>query len=126
MGKPLISVANPAVMNNHQHEFLEALEELGLVTYCRNLEDLPALILRHQRISRRLETDSQLANELMARIAALPCQPRRKNSWLRRLAQNFLARCAIDVADVLRQQVSQELPWELLIDPRSGDHVTRS
>jgi beta-1,4-N-acetylglucosaminyltransferase len=43
---PLISVANPDVQDNHQDEFLEALEHVGYVTYCRDLTTLPDLIQR--------------------------------------------------------------------------------
>ena len=43
-GLLLISVANPHLQDNHQHEFLEAMGELGYVLYCRDLAALPDLI----------------------------------------------------------------------------------
>lgn len=43
-GLRLISVSNPYVSDNHQHEFLEALERRGFLTYCRDLTTLPRLI----------------------------------------------------------------------------------
>ena len=43
-GIPLISVANPDVKDNHQHEFLEALESVNALTYCRELESLGGAI----------------------------------------------------------------------------------
>ena len=43
-GLRLISVANPSMIDNHQHEFLEALESLGYVKYCRELTKLPEFI----------------------------------------------------------------------------------
>jgi UDP-N-acetylglucosamine transferase subunit ALG13 len=43
-GVRLVSVSNPALMDNHQHEFLEALERKGLTRYCRDLKDLGACI----------------------------------------------------------------------------------
>jgi UDP-N-acetylglucosamine transferase subunit ALG13 len=43
---PLISVANPDVQDNHQNEFLGALEHEGYVTYCRDLERISDLIQR--------------------------------------------------------------------------------
>lgn len=43
-GLRLISVRNPSLVDDHQAEFLEAMEERGLVRYCRNLEELPSLV----------------------------------------------------------------------------------
>lgn len=43
-GLRLISVRNPNVMDNHQHEFLEALERKGITLYCRDLANIPAVI----------------------------------------------------------------------------------
>lgn len=43
-GLRLISVCNPHMIDNHQHEFLEALEQRGLTRYCRQLDQLPGLI----------------------------------------------------------------------------------
>jgi beta-1,4-N-acetylglucosaminyltransferase len=43
-GLSLISVANPQVQDNHQHEFLAALERQGYLCYCRDLSRLPELI----------------------------------------------------------------------------------
>jgi len=43
-GLRLISVSNPSMIDNHQHEFLDALERKGLLRYCRVLTELPAYI----------------------------------------------------------------------------------
>jgi beta-1,4-N-acetylglucosaminyltransferase len=43
-GIRLISVSNPEVADDHQAEFLDALDARGLVRYCKRLEDLPAFI----------------------------------------------------------------------------------
>lgn len=43
-GLRLISVSNPNLSDNHQREFLESLEQRGLIKYCRNLVALPTLI----------------------------------------------------------------------------------
>jgi UDP-N-acetylglucosamine transferase subunit ALG13 len=43
-GLRLISVSNPSMIDNHQHEFLEALEKRGLILYCRELAQLPDFI----------------------------------------------------------------------------------
>jgi beta-1,4-N-acetylglucosaminyltransferase len=43
-GLKLISVANSHVQDNHQHEFLEALELDGYLRYCRDLSQLADLI----------------------------------------------------------------------------------
>lgn len=48
-GLRLVSVANPRMQDNHQHELLEALSERGLVRYCRdlaNLREMTAAALR--------------------------------------------------------------------------------
>lgn len=39
-----ISVCNPELIDNHQHDFLAALAERNLVNYCRNLSELPHVI----------------------------------------------------------------------------------
>lgn len=44
LNKPLISVANPHVKDNHQAEFLEKLEKLGCLHYLRDLHDLAAAV----------------------------------------------------------------------------------
>jgi len=46
IGTRLVSVRNPTMSADHQDEFLSALERLGLVSYCRNLADLPTVIRR--------------------------------------------------------------------------------
>lgn len=43
-GLRLVSVCNPGVIDNHQHEFLDALADKGLTRYCRVLADLPGLV----------------------------------------------------------------------------------
>jgi beta-1,4-N-acetylglucosaminyltransferase len=43
-GLPLISVANPMMQDNHQHEFLEMIESFGLTHYCRDLKYLVRII----------------------------------------------------------------------------------
>lgn len=43
-GLRLISVSNPGMIDNHQDEFLEALERRGFVTYCKDHDRLPELI----------------------------------------------------------------------------------
>jgi UDP-N-acetylglucosamine transferase subunit ALG13 len=45
-GLRLISVSNPTMIDNHQHEFLEMLEAHGLINYCRDLCELPTFIRR--------------------------------------------------------------------------------
>jgi len=45
-GLRLVSVSNPSMIDNHQHEFLDALERKGLILYCRKLAELPACIRR--------------------------------------------------------------------------------
>jgi len=44
-GLNLISVANHRVKDNHQHEFLEAMEKSGYLRYCREMSKLPEMIL---------------------------------------------------------------------------------
>lgn len=43
-GRRLVSVRNPDMADDHQHEFLSELDTMGLVSYCRNLKDLPKYI----------------------------------------------------------------------------------
>jgi beta-1,4-N-acetylglucosaminyltransferase len=43
-GLRLISVRNPHMIDDHQNEFLEALEGRGLIRYCRDLGELPEYI----------------------------------------------------------------------------------
>lgn len=48
-GLRLISVSNPSMIDNHQNEFLEALDSRGYVRYCRRLSELPQLIQAYLR-----------------------------------------------------------------------------
>jgi beta-1,4-N-acetylglucosaminyltransferase len=44
LGVRFVSVCNSSLIDNHQDEFLEALESKGMIRYCRDLKLLPALI----------------------------------------------------------------------------------
>jgi beta-1,4-N-acetylglucosaminyltransferase len=119
MGKPLISVANPAMLDNHQHEFLLALEQLQLVTYCRNLAELPGMIAAQRvRSVRQLGDSSRLVTALDRLIVGLPRRARRNGSLLTRVADWFAGRYAIDVASTRRRPHQATDLWHLLIDPR--------
>jgi beta-1,4-N-acetylglucosaminyltransferase len=53
LGTPLISLANPSLKDNHQHEFLELMESRNFLIYCRNLDDLGNLILEKRSFKTR-------------------------------------------------------------------------
>lgn len=118
MGKPFISVSNPAMKDNHQHDFLIALESLGWVTYCRRVEDMPDLILSYQRMPKHVLPTSKLAKEMTGVIASLP-EKNRASSYLGRIAYRLASRWEIDVRETLRpRDATLHLPEELLVDPR--------
>jgi beta-1,4-N-acetylglucosaminyltransferase len=91
LGKPLVSVANPALQDNHQVEFLEALEELGLVTYCRDLAQLPSAIAAAKARAQTATTRTRLADDLDARLSTLRTRDRgTPDRWIRRLGERLL------------------------------------
>ena len=118
MGKPFISVSNPAMKDNHQHNFLSALESLGVVTYCRKVEDVPDLIRGYDRIPKSVLPATKLAKEITALIASLP-ERSRASSHLGRIAYRVASRWEIDVRETLRTRdaTSHLLPEDLLVDP---------
>ena len=117
MGKPLISVSNPALSDNHQHEFLEALEAIGLVTYCRNVEDLPKLIAAPPPGAALTTPRSKLAAELAMQIDRLERRRRVRRPVLERAVSLLLRGMELDVSGVLRPALPPALPTSLLIDP---------
>lgn len=123
MGKPLISVSNPDVSGNHQHEFLEALEALGLVTYCRDLADLPRLLASPLPSAMLSSGPSRLAIEIGRELAGLAPRDRAPAGWLSRMVGRIAERVArgveIDVAATLRPQTNPQLPADLVRDPRA-------
>lgn len=101
-GTPLLSVANPAVQDNHQEEFLLALEALGLVTYCRDLATLPELIAG-ARVPRRLNGSSQLAIDAADALRGLrPNQNDGRRGWIQRAAGRVVRGCHVDPSRVRR------------------------
>ena len=118
MGKPLMSVSNPMMQDNHQHEFLEALEGMGLVTYCRDVDTLPEVIARKPKEPPTLPAISSLALELQARFAELP--PRRtRRGWLGRFAERRVAAYEVARERTARTPRDHGSVWELLTDPRT-------
>jgi len=117
LGKPLISVSNPGLSDNHQHEFLEALEAIGLVTYCRNIDDLPTLIAAPPRAMQLPAAGSPLAHEIAARIAGLNHRRHVQHPALTRMASLLLRGAELEVSAVLRPVSPPALPTELLIEP---------
>lgn len=59
-GLRLISVSNPNMIDNHQHEFLEALDRRGFTRYCRAIDDLPAMIRRYLADPKPAPVDTSL------------------------------------------------------------------
>ncbi len=123
MRKRLISVSNPDVSGNHQHEFLEALEALGLVTYCRDLADLPRLLASPPPTAALSIGPSRLATDLGRELSRLVPRDRAPAGWLPRLVTRIAERMArgaeIDVAATRRPQVDPPLPADLVRDPRA-------
>lgn len=116
LGKPLISVANPAMQDNHQVEFLNALEEMGLVRYCRDLAQLPTMIEETQTQAPQIRPGHQLAAVLTEEFQNLRRRPKRRG-WLTRLADRITARWAVDVAGTQRSEDADSSVWEKVRTP---------
>ena len=116
-------MSNPGVSGNHQHEFLEALEALGLVTYCRDLADLPRLLASPLPSAALSMEPSRLATDLGRELSRLAPRDRVPARWLPRLVMRIAERMArgveIDVAATLRPQVDPPLPPDLVRDPHA-------
>lgn len=100
MGRPLISVANPAVQDNHQVEFLLALEQLGLVTYCRDLSLLPGLIASPP-VRARHPGRCGIATDLSEILGGLRTRAGGR-TWIQRLAASMVRGIRVDPARVRR------------------------
>lgn len=92
---PLVSICNPALADNHQHEFLSAMSELGVVNYCRRFEEIiPAINRLRERLHHYVRFDEQLIrSRLVAELdglASLPSVPSSKPGLLRSLAQRIV------------------------------------
>ena len=123
MRKPLVSVSNPGVSGNHQHEFLEALEALGLVTYCRDLTDLPRMLASPLPSAGLSTGPSRLAADLKHELSRLAPRDRVPAGRLARLVARIGERMArgveIDVTATLRPQADPPIPIDLVRDPRA-------
>jgi len=117
MGKPLISVANPAMQDNHQHEFLDALEGEGWVAYCRDLRDLPAMINERRAMRRSAGPGRRLAAALAEEFETVRRARRRDDSWLARLAGRLARPLEIDPARTDRRSVQTADVWRLVREP---------
>jgi beta-1,4-N-acetylglucosaminyltransferase len=123
LGKPLISVANPAMQDNHQHEFLTSLEQRGLVTYCKDLDKLSTFIAaQRKRTSVQLNAGSAFASALSNQLSSLPSTRKKHSGWLTRLAAHWAQKNAIDAAATRRRPRLSEDLWHLVVDPRQPVH----
>ena len=119
MGKPLISVANPALDGAHQNEFLAALDAQGWVSYCRNLNDLPAMINQRRAAARSVGPGRQLAAALSRELETLVPSSRTER-WFARLAGSAAARLEIDPARTDRGSVKDDHVWNLVRTPATA------
>lgn len=87
-GLNLLSVANQHVQDNHQHEFLEAMERRGYLRYCRDPSKLPDMIRanRSSPFPRRASVSpwSPIAEELERARPLGPSIFQTLQPWLRR------------------------------------------
>lgn len=117
-GKTLISVANTAMKDDHQSELLGSLAEEGIVVFCRQLDELIPLMevsLRQGEASQQtFRRIPRLTERLTGEVTHLP--PRRRTTWVSRMANKVMHRWAIDVEQVYASE-SSSLGVEI-IDPR--------
>jgi UDP-N-acetylglucosamine transferase subunit ALG13 len=87
----LISVANPDMQDNHQHEFLEALEAEGYLWYCRDLAGLPEMIEAVFTAPKRRMLTRTLGAAVAEDLVAWQAPPARGRRFLQRWARRRLA-----------------------------------
>jgi UDP-N-acetylglucosamine transferase subunit ALG13 len=64
MKKRFISVVNPTLKDNHQNQLLVELEKMGIVNFCRKLEELPQMVSRMDNIVPSIPETPMLAFDL--------------------------------------------------------------
>ena len=121
MGKPLISVANPMMKDNHQDEFLNALEAEGMVAFCRDLSRLPEMINGFAFRKKTISAGARLASAISADIRGARPRTKRPDGLLSRMAGRLIKRCEIDPRRTERQSSIREDVFALVKDPRNRD-----
>ena len=85
-GVPLVSISNPSVKDNHQHEFLLALHKVDALNYCEDLSELEEIVKRTQKRTEHFDV-SIFFNGFTADIDSY--QPERKSSMTKAIRNLF-------------------------------------
>lgn len=117
MGKPLISVANPAMKDHHQHEFLTALEAEGWAIYCRDLRRLAGMASAPIVQPRSISVGRQLADSLAHDLEETVPEARQRRTWFCRLMGRLVARSEIDRERTARRSIDESSVWTLVQTP---------
>lgn len=120
LGKPLVSVANPHVLDNHQDEFLTAMESEGFVSYCRDLTRVPQAINARRVPLRPILPATMLAETISRELTQLYAPRPQKRSWFDRIAHRFIQRCEVTDLNVTCADDDDQQVWKLLIDPHAA------